>query len=331
MSVKVRKRSKPILIRRSGDARNVSEGAIETMAQQASQFSSEISCLQDIVEFKGWLVDGAIRLEDWTVEHTVQSSDELQMSGLSRHALLFSTGRINSRRQMSRFAGQEYNGPGYSEQFFLLPAGIPSEAAWDGDDEAITIDIEPESLRQMALQTDCINPDRVELKPFVFAEDDQITRFAYSLLYEIRTGGAGSRLYSESLLTAFNVHLLRHYCTINAKFKTYKDGLAPYMRREVLDYIEANLANGDLSLLALAQLTGLNPHYFSRQFKKSTGYPPHQYVIVRRVEKAKRLLKQRQLPISQIAVECGFSSQSHFYGAFRRLVSTTPKRYRGML
>ncbi|MEM9215438.1 MAG: helix-turn-helix transcriptional regulator [Cyanobacteria bacterium P01_F01_bin.150] len=268
------------------------------MDQQTSQLSSEISCLQDMTELKGWLVDGAIRMEDWTVEHTVQTSDELQVPSLSSHALLFSTGRIHSNHQMSRFAGQEYNGPGYNEQFFILPAGTPGEFAWDEDDEAITFDIKPESLRQMALQTDCINPDSVELKPLVCAEDDQITRFAYCLLHEIRTGGAGSRLYSESLLTAFNVHLLRHYCTLEANFKDYEGGLIPHKLHEVLDYIEAN------------------------------GYAPHQYVIYRRVDQAKRLLKQQQFSIAQIAVECGFSSQSHFYGAFRRLVGTTPKRYR---
>lgn len=78
----------------------------------------------------------------------------------------------------------------------------------------------------------------------------------------------------------------------------------------------------------MAQLVDLSNYYFARQFKQSTGLAPHQYVTQQRIEKAKRLLKQRQHSISQVGLECGFSNQSHFGRAFRQVTGTTPKRYR---
>ncbi|MGF1514734.1 MAG: helix-turn-helix domain-containing protein [Elainellaceae cyanobacterium] len=210
---------------------------------------------------------------------------------------------------------------------FLLPEGVPSEFAWTGEDEAIVFGISSASLRRTAEQAD-VNPDKVELKPVAIAYDKQITRYAHCLLHEIRTGGLGSKLYSESILTCLNIHLLRYYCAFKGKVKSDTGGLAPYKLKEILAYIKTNLADGDLSLGAMADLAQLSSYYFSRQFKQSTGYAPHKYVMQQRIEKAKRLLKQRQLPLMQVAFECGFSNQSHFGKVFKQATGTTPRRYR---
>lgn len=213
----------------------------------------------------------------------------------------------------------------------LLPAGTPSLFAWENGDEAVTFDIAPEALQQTAMRTEAANPDRVEIMPLVLGEDEQITSFAYALQREITTGGAGSKLYSESLLTAFNVYLLRHYCVFEANPKTYGSGLSPRQLRQVVEYIDANLSSGDISLSGLASLCRLSNYHFARQFKRSTGLAPHQYITQQRIEKAKRLLSNSNLKIVQIAADCGFSSQSHFGQAFRRMTGTTPKRYRNLI
>jgi len=101
---------------------------------------------------------------------------------------------------------------------------------------------------------------------------------------------------------------------------------AEHMRR-IRDFVEANLGS-DIGLADLAGQVGLSPHYFSLLFKRSFGVSPYRYVVARRIERARRRLAARTVPISEIALELGFSDQSHFCRVFRAFFGTTPKRYR---
>jgi AraC family transcriptional regulator len=96
----------------------------------------------------------------------------------------------------------------------------------------------------------------------------------------------------------------------------------------VVDYIEAHL-DAALMLDHLASVSDLSPYHFARMFKNSTGLPPHQYVIARRFEQAKELLSDPdRLTLAEVAVEVGFSNQSHFTRHFKRLVGVTLRRFR---
>lgn len=95
----------------------------------------------------------------------------------------------------------------------------------------------------------------------------------------------------------------------------------------VLNHIHANLAV-DLSAARLARRAGVSLAHFCRIFRDATGSPPHRYVLAARLELARKLLTQSTLPISRIAEECGFSSQSHLTASFRATHSTTPAQYR---
>jgi AraC family transcriptional regulator len=93
--------------------------------------------------------------------------------------------------------------------------------------------------------------------------------------------------------------------------------------RRVTDYIEANL-DGDLSLHLLAQIAGLSLSHFKTLFRHTAGLPLHQYVIRRRVERARLLLAQGDLPISRVALAAGFTHQSHMARHVRRLLGVAP-------
>lgn len=288
--------------------------------------ASEIDSMYAFNRHRGWIGDRTIQLEGWCVEHLQdQTHAELEVPSLSKHTIILV--RDSATRQVSRFAGLSYDGVGRKDHFMLLPANTPALFAWEGGDEAIIFDIDPEALRKTAMRTESINPGSVQLSPLVLGEDEQIKSFANLLQGEIETGGLSSKLYSESLLTAFNIHLLRHYCVFSPKIKTYNGGLSLHQLHQVVDYISANLSSGDISLKRLAGLCELSEYHFARQFKRSTGLAPHQYVTKHRLEKAKQLLEQRKISIAQIAIDCGFSNQSHFGKVFRQAVGTTPKRY----
>ncbi|HJZ58896.1 MAG TPA: helix-turn-helix transcriptional regulator, partial [Gemmataceae bacterium] len=79
----------------------------------------------------------------------------------------------------------------------------------------------------------------------------------------------------------------------------------------------------------LAAVARLSPNYFACQFRRATGLPPHQYVILRRVERAKQLLRSgTEASLAEVAADAGFSDQSQFCHHFRRLVGVTPGQFR---
>ena len=108
-----------------------------------------------------------------------------------------------------------------------------------------------------------------------------------------------------------------------------REGKLPRARlRAVIEYIEAHL-HASPSLEQMASIAHISPYHFARQFKAATGLPPHQYVILRRVERAKHLLQAgTRLSLVEVAAHAGFSDQSQFTHHFKCLVGVTPGRFR---
>jgi AraC family transcriptional regulator len=144
------------------------------------------------------------------------------------------------------------------------------------------------------------------------------------------TAGAdgGGRLAAESLANILAVHLIRHVLAPRRPERG-RDGALPRTRlRAVVEYIEECL-DDRLSLEQMAAVAHLSPYHFARQFKASTGLPPHQYVIARRVERARQLLQAgTDLSLADVAAHAGFSDQSQLTHHFKRLVGVTPGQFR---
>ena len=154
-----------------------------------------------------------------------------------------------------------------------------------------------------------------------------LLELALALKNEIKSGCIGGKVYSDSITTALVAHLIRNYANFTPQpVKEYR-GLAPKHLDNVIDYIQTYLEQ-NLGLAELAQLSNLSPFYFSRLFKESTGVTPYQYISKLRMERAKQLLKNTDLAIAEIALQCGYSSQSSFSTAFLKATKVTPKTYR---
>jgi AraC family transcriptional regulator len=162
--------------------------------------------------------------------------------------------------------------------------------------------------------------------------DPLLEQIALALRDQLCEGSAAAALYVDHLARAAAARLIRSHSTAGA-IRTPASrprGLSQRQLRRAVEYIEAHLGD-DPSLAALAAATALSPIYFARQFKLATGLPPHQYLLQQRLERAKRLLSADELPISAIAIDCGFCHQEHFTRLFRRYCGTTPAAYRAAL
>jgi AraC family transcriptional regulator len=230
-------------------------------------------------------------------------------------------------RQVSRFAGQERYDSYSPFGFLLIPAKTSTFFAWNQTDEAIVFSIEPTALQKLAIETNCLNPTQVELRPIVYDKDPKIEFFARAFYEEMHNDGLGGQLYGESLANLFLIHLLRHYCAFEPKLKQYQGGLPKYKLQQTIDYIQANL-DRKLSLEAIAQNLNMSVYHFCDLFKQSVGISPYKYVLQQRVERAKQLLKDEESAIVDIAIECGFANQTHLNKHFRSFTGVTPNTYR---
>jgi AraC family transcriptional regulator len=170
---------------------------------------------------------------------------------------------------------------------------------------------------------------RLELTPQLNVEEPQAGALYRLLQADVEAGCPCGPLYGELVGAALAVRLA-HCCAEAAGLDTRaRGGLPPARLRRVLEYIEANLGD-NVRLNALAAEVGVSAFHFSRLFKQSTGRSPHQYLLGRRLERAKTLLRQPRTTLAEISVSTGFTDQGHFTKVFRRFVGVTPSEYRNL-
>jgi len=159
------------------------------------------------------------------------------------------------------------------------------------------------------------------------AHDPLLHHIALVLQAVIKGEDLAGQLYAEILVDALAVHFLRRYRTSRRSLREVAGGLSSYKLQRTTAYIKDHLEQ-KLSLATLAAVGEMSPAHFARLFKHATGLAPHQYVIACRMEQAKHLLTETDLPLSEIGLQVGCADQSHFTALFRLHVSLTPKAYR---
>ena len=114
---------------------------------------------------------------------------------------------------------------------------------------------------------------------------------------------------------------------LRRKAAAFQGGLPRYKLLRAVEFVDANL-DRVIHLKDMARVADVSLFHFHRQFKRTTGLTPHQFIVQRRIEQAKVLLAQSNLPIIDVAARVGFVDQSHFTTTFRKLTSMTPRIYR---
>jgi AraC family transcriptional regulator len=186
--------------------------------------------------------------------------------------------------------------------------------------------LKPELLKQAAEASE-IDIDRLNLVNSFGQQDIQLHHIAMLLLAELQSGSIMGQLYIDSLTQVLVIHLLRHYSTFTQPITFENRSLTHTRLQQAIEYIHAHL-DRELSLAEVAGVVNISPTYFANLFKRATGISPHQYVLQQRVERAKFLLLKTDLAIADVALQVGFSNQSHLTRHFKRLNGVTPKQVR---
>jgi AraC family transcriptional regulator len=229
--------------------------------------------------------------------------------------------------------GMQYEGlkrhvPPPAGSMILVPAGSPGLWRCSGHRGLLHIYLEPRLVERVAAEEFGLDPARLTIPPLDGLDLPHLRAAMWAVDAELTAGGAGGRLVAESLANVLAVHLIRHVLTPR-RLAARPDGVLPRGRlRAVVAYIEDHLHAGP-SLEQMAAVARVSPYHFARQFKAATGLPPHQYVIMRRIEWAKHLLERGgDFTLAQVAARAGFSDQSQFCQHFKRLVGVTPRKFR---
>lgn len=137
-----------------------------------------------------------------------------------------------------------------------------------------------------------------------------------------------NQLFLSGLMLAFYGHLTQHYGR-GLRRDSSDVGMAAWQLSRAQEVIAENLS-GRVSVTHIAYECGMSPSHFARAFKRALGMPPHQWLLHRRVQVAKVLLRQMHMTIADVAVASGFSDQSHLVRVFRRVEGLTPQAWRLM-
>jgi AraC family transcriptional regulator len=228
-----------------------------------------------------------------------------------------------------RRAGYYHCGTSVHGDIHIIPANTPS--AWDvkGKDTFLTLSVSPALLNRVAGELG-LDPDGIEIRNRFQVRDTQLENIGWALKEEMECGYPCGQLYFDSLAVAVATRLICYHSSRSVEMRRPNKRLSDRRLRQVFDYIEDNLA-GDISLGDLAAVVGLSVSHFKVLFREAVGLSPHQYLIRRRVERAKNLLGEGELSIGQIAIESGFAHQSHLARHMHRVLGVSPKSLREML
>jgi AraC family transcriptional regulator len=245
-----------------------------------------------------------------------EPAGRIAMDGAPANVLMFNMSPVQALRQTRE--GRSFVSNMLHGEMTLMPCGIPSQWSWNSACDRLDVVVSPDVFG---------DGSKLEVVDRFRFRDSGMETICRRLYRELSLHGGDERLYVESLVMDLAVSLSRRHSSTSPPSTTLpSSGLTRVQAQRVLDYIESNL-NRELNLGELARIVDLSLHHFARMFKKTIGTAPHRYVLARRVEHAKRMLRTTTASLTEIGLSAGFCSQSHFTTTFSRTVGATPAEF----
>ena len=268
----------------------------------------------------GWKALQAVRYR------AMSDSVEYRLPPAPRHGLVLTI--RPAEKFYLRSEGVKRDRPLYPRSILVLPAKSSVWQRWQGSMDGLVIYLEPTLVARVASESFDFDSSRTVLPPLYGLNVPELRSAMIAVDAELRAGGVGGSLLAESFANVLAVHMIRHI-TGHGSHNASADGVLPsHKLRTVIEYVMENL-EGSPTLQEMAALVHLSPYHFARQFKATTGSPPYQFVITRRIERAQHLLRTNGgLGLAEVAFRSGFANQSHFCLHFKRIAGVTPRRFR---
>ena len=252
--------------------------------------------------------------------------------GQKEHLLMCTRGRPVPGTPVSSVLSSQLGDRRWSQcpvdDITFVPAGFPMEWEWSYASDSIHLVFDP---RLLAATGEGAAVGESEARPLFRVPDNTLQMLMWELKREVLAPAIGGDLALTSLLSLLLIHLHRQIVpddTAAPPVAGKAGGLSEHAHRRSLELLSDRLAEA-VSLAELARACDLSPSHFARQFKHSTGVPPHEYQLRLRIARALEILKHdRSRRIADLACELGFTDESHFRRHFKRLVGTTPAAFR---
>ena len=260
------------------------------------------------------------------VRYRTDLINELTTTSILKRHVLVLTIRPAEKLDL-QFAGVKRDRPLPPGSVVVMPAG--SSVLWrqQGRIDLLFIYLEPSILARVAADS-FGDPNRASVPPFYCLSAPELCSTMLTVDAELRAHSSAGPLLAESLAAVLCVNLIRCISSTHEVPAPAEGVVSPRKLHKVFEYILENLESS-LTLEQMAAVADLDPYSFARKFKAATGLPPHQYVIARRVERARRLLRAgHDLDLAEVAHHSGFSSQSKLSFYFKRIVGVTPRQFR---
>jgi len=240
----------------------------------------------------------------------------------NHHTLsMYIQGGYHSYQKTAR-GWQNGGGP---DHMCLLPQDFDS--TWDLRDPLTFVHLyyTEQQLKRVAEQVWDREPSQIQLNPQSFVADPKIAMiYRHFLLNNARQNRENHLQMSTSTTLLLN-HLIKNYSHTEWQAPEVKGGLSPYILKQLLQWIDQHL-HLSLTLSDLAEQTQLSEYHFAHMFKQSMHMPPHQYVMLRRLELAHQTLQTTTATITEVSTQYGFSSSSHFSHRFKNHFGYSPSQ-----
>jgi AraC family transcriptional regulator len=182
----------------------------------------------------------------------------------------------------------------------------------------------------IALECGLPRIERLNCSPAVERRDETMIALARALTPVLARPQEANRIFTDHIFSAMTIHLAVTYGgldrgALDARQRAGR--LTLRQERHVMNRLRDDLAN-DLGIAELSSLCGLSRSAFVRAFKQTTGMPPHRWLLLHRAQRARELLERTKMPISEIALECGFADQSHLTRVFSKVFQISPGAWR---
>jgi AraC family transcriptional regulator len=255
-------------------------------------------------------------------------SGDIRQPPIDHHYLVLHLG--GPKRVTRAGGGRTVSTPVEAGALTLVPAGTRYDWVTVGPIDFAHLYVHPSRLSSLiALKFDR-DPSSVTLDERIGFEDPLLSQTMRQMLAEVGHATSASGAYLDSLFDLTVAHLAHKHSTLGRPKTSKMQALTPLRLRRAIDYVEAHIAE-PISLDDLAGAAELSRFHFGRSFHNAMGEPPLTYVMRRRLEMAKRLLRTSVRPLAEIARSTGLGTPSQFAANFRRHAGQTPSSYRRQL